>query len=550
MNNFAFSSLKEKMSRGLNLPIFTESTNSSNNKWVDYGVNNNFPEQLIYLYNNCGMNKAIIDSKTNMIVGSGIQVVDDEIPSPETKRFINRPNKYESLDNILYKLAYDYELFGLSYINVKWRLDGLGISEMYHMDASKIRWGILNLQNQLDYLYFSKNWGNLSLEQNKPVPIPIFDSNNPGDSQIIPIVKYTPGVDYYTYPSYSGGLRWISLNSEISKYHWNNLEGGFTPTILFDFPLGASTPEERDKVVEQVKKEYEGIGRNKALFVFSDPDSNGVNVEILEISDIDKHYDILNQTAKQEILISHRVTSPSLVGIETPGKLGSSSDILVNHELFYKTVIKNDQDIIMKHLNDIFLLNGMNEIEVNRNKPIDVTFSENIMEKILTVNEMREILGYDEKKIDEKKIEEEPDEETSSLNHKLEYNDYKCCDDHNCDHHIYLDYKGDDNYIDFDESKHKLSKDVKLLSNKEVLDYPNDNDFFLWKLGTGGKAKKNCPSCLKLSGQLRTLSSWRKIAIPTIKDSGNPKKYKSPYGSGKYGTFCTKDCTCELILID
>jgi len=38
----------------------------------------------------------------------------------------------------------DYNLYGLAYIEIIWGKGYKNISEIYHIDASKIRWGKIN----------------------------------------------------------------------------------------------------------------------------------------------------------------------------------------------------------------------------------------------------------------------------------------------------------------------------------------------------------------------------------------------------------------------
>lgn len=511
------------------LPIFVESINKP---WVHYGVNNLFPDELISLYNNSGIHHAIVDSKTNMIVGGGVEQVGVE--SPRTQNFIDHPNSKESLDDIFGKLAYDYEIFGLAYINVIWSRDGKTIAAIHHTDASKIRWGKLDSKGHLSHFFFSRDWNNYRKASYKPVAIPIFNPDNPEPSQLLPIVKYSPGIDYYTFPSYVGGLEWIKIDTEISNFHLNNLLNGFQPTVYFGFPVGEGTEEEREKIVKGIEDKYKGTGGDKALFAFYEPNAeNKVDVQILTQSDADKQYEQLSKITLSQILISHKVTSPSLVGIETAGSLGSTNEILLQHELFYNTVIKNDQDIIMAELNRIFLINGMNEIEVIRNKPIEFTLSETILKDILTTQELREMVGA----TPEPEVEEVVEDQEVIKDMIEEMSDHKCDDD--CIHN-------DKDFITFDSKIHKLGKAFKLLSDQELIDRQDDDDLFLWKLGSGGVSRKNCPSCKGFAGQIRSLRGWRNLAMPrTLSSTSNVNFPHSPFS-----TFCEQHCTCDLILIN
>ena len=109
---------------------------------------------------------------------------------------------------------------------------------------------------------------------------------------------------------------------------------------------------------------------------------------------MDKQYEWLKSATQQEILVGHKVTNENLVGISTPGKLGSSSELLQSYELYYNTVIKPENYTLLKSLNKIMSYNGMNDIIVSKDTPISTTLSESVLSTILTRDELRDIMGY------------------------------------------------------------------------------------------------------------------------------------------------------------
>ena len=505
---------------------------SGRKKYIDWGLNDRMGDRLFELYNQSGFHRAIIDSRVNMIVGDGlVQDIDDETKkSKRTEDFIKFPNNYDSMDSLLKKISYDYEIFGLAYIEIIYNEKRSEIVELNHVDASKIRWGKKSL-NKITHFYYSDNWKKIN--SNKPVALPIFNPRLKEDypRQIMPIVRYTPSIDYYTLPSYYSVIKWINIDYEISNFHENNIKNGFAPTVYFGFPMGTPTEGEREEVVKKLEKKYGGTDNSGGVITaFYEPGSdNKVDVQILDITDADKQYEWLKKATQQEILIGHRVTNENLVGISTPGKLGSSSELLQSHELYYNDVIKHEQNDILTQLNKILTYNGMENVKVLNSKPLSQEFSENILSKILDINELRDIIGYDA-----------VEEEISEITNTATFNEIDEC------------YDVDNKILDSGDKILMNGKDFTL--SQEIIDRStglnsdsNDKDLYAWSLGTGGLSQKNCPSCLGYAGKIRSLRNWKRNAIPGTPQSTSLNiKYKH----GDYGTFCESHCTCKLIKIN
>jgi len=504
-NRFIFSALSYQ--DDIVIPEFKEDRFK---EWVKYGDDNKFPEELLNVFNKSGIHNAIIESKTRMICGDGV-IQNDEVEfSDRTQQFIDHPNKYESLDDVLKKISMDYEIYGLAYLEIIWGKGHKQIAEINHIDASKIRWGKANDKNRVDMFWFSKDWNNYRKNQYQPIGIPIFNDETKDARQILPIIRYTPGLDYYSYPDYIGGLKWIHIDTEIGNYHFNNLKNGLTPSVFFGFPVGETTDDERKTIEEKIKAKYTGTN-NAGKFILSFYDAEGDSkpeVKVIEPSNSDKLYDLLNKTTLQQILIAHKITNENLVGISTPGKLGNSNELLNAYDVYFNTVIKPEQKKLIDTLNRIFLINGFNEINILNNKPFDFNLSESALLNILTPDELRDLIGY------------EPLDQIENPS------------------------SGTTTGVTMEFGVRTIDK-----NNYQVnLEKANLDDLYKWDLRN---QKNPCPSCKSFSGTVRTLREWKELAIPGVPSGFNfgNERTTFPYGDGKFGTFCEADCQCRLVKV-
>jgi len=460
-----------------------------------------------------------------MMVGDGIiQDVPEEEFSEKTQLFIDQCNPYESMTEVYKKCALDYEIYGLAYIEVIWGKGRKQIAEINHIDASTIRWGRREKGIVKTY-YYSEDWGNYRKEVYKPIEIPIFNQEASSARQIIPIVRYTPTAKYYAFPDYIGGIKWIQIDTEISNFHFNNLKNGMAPSVFFGFPVGETTNEERETIERKIKEKYTGTNQaGKFILAFYDAEGDKKpEVTILDQTNADKQYDLLNRTTLQQILVAHKVNNENLVGIATPGKLGSANEVLQNYELYFNNVVEPEQQNVFEPFKKIMLVNGFNEISILNNKPISTEFSENIMAQILTQDEMRDILGYEP--VENKVIEDNTitDETESGVTVNQMRYDY--------------DFAG-----------------VRSIDRNNAfrnLPLANLDDTYIWRLRTGDK--EACPICKEheASGS-RTLREWFKKGIPGVKGGlpfGKDKLTSWQNGGKNYSTYCEEDCRCRLVKV-
>lgn len=508
------------------VPDFKEDINKD---WVRYGIENKFPEELINLFNKSGIHNAIIESKVRMMVGDGIiQAVPEEEISDKAQMFIDNPNPYESMTDIYKKCSYDFEIFGLAYLEIIWGKGRKQIAEINHIDASKIRWGKREKGRVTKY-YYSEDWSNYRKEYYKPIEIELFNNTATSARQILPIVRYTPSSRYYAFPDYIGGIKWIEIDTEIANFHFNNLKNGLAPSMFFGFPVGDTTNEEREAIEAKINEKYSGTNQaGKFLLAFYDAEGDKKpEVTVMENSNADKQYDLLNTTTLQQILIAHKVNNENLVGISTPGKLGGANEILENYELYFNTVVQPEQQAVLAAFQRIMLINGFTDIEIQNNKPISANFSENIMAQILSRDEMREILGFAPEEVEDETIivdnnVTDEDEEGFTINNKrYEY--------------------------DFASSGVRSIDATNAFTN---LKNANLGDTYVWR--TRSDAKNGpCKTCVDHGNRgEKTLTEWLNIAIPGTKTGLNFGLGKdTAYPTSPYGTWCEQDCQCRLVRV-
>jgi hypothetical protein len=330
------------------LPVFSEVIQRV--PWVYYGTDNLLPQYFIDLFDNCAIHKSVIVSKVNQILGDGVVSINNPMAT------INLLNPRENVTEIMKKCVLDMMIFGGFCLNVIWSKDRKSISEIYHVDFSRIRSGKINLEtDEIDCYYYSPDWRNP--KKYIPEEIKSFNQNEKEPSQLYYFKTYMPSMSYYPVPDWSAGQRAIEINVESLNFHMNNLRQGMSPSLWINYTNGVPGENEQRELVRALESQYGGTD-NAGQAIISFNESKEQSPEIIQIprNDSDSYYQTLNDDITRTILSAHRVSSAELFGIATAGKLGGGDEITQHSEYFRKMVIMPYQNEILPVFNKLVSL--------------------------------------------------------------------------------------------------------------------------------------------------------------------------------------------------
>ena len=384
-------------------PVISESRGRD---WVLYGDANGewsnlYPQFIIDLYYSSSITAAIVNSTAEMIAGENLIISDEDDRDLEARvrleNFLNRANGNESLHEVIKKLSFDFKLQGAFALNIVWSRDRTQISEVYHVDVSKLRCARPDEFGKTPGYYISADWSNT--RQNKPYYVPAFNTNDrTSANQIMYSGLYSPNMNSYYTPDYVSCNNWALIDGRISEYHLNAISSGFSGSFMISFANGIPTQEERFQIEQSLTDKFcSETNSGKFVLTFSDDKTRTPEITAITPSDLDKQYLALQELLTSNILSGHRVTSKTLMGIDTANGFSSNTDEIINAANFYlNTVIKPFQDQLVKELRKIFQINNM-DMPVNfvQLKPITVQFDSKTIREVMTTDEIREELGLE-----------------------------------------------------------------------------------------------------------------------------------------------------------
>lgn len=373
------------------VPTFKEARGKD---WILFGdegeYKNRYPEYLLNLYRRSAKHHAIINSKKDYVVGQGWSVDAEGLDTmglARLQQFINEPNQYESLNDILEKVALDYELYNGFALEIVYNQLNDKIAAIYHADFARYR----SNEDGTKY-YYSEDW-----KKHNPVveEIDAFNWKEPSGKQLLYVKGYSPDCKYYPLPTYLGSTGYIELDVEIANFHLNAVKNNFVGGTIVSFYNGEPTLEEQEEIERQIKDKFTGTDNaNSIVLNFADSRDRGVEIQQLNGNDFDKRFDILNKTVQREIYAGHSVTDPALFGIKEDGIFTSRNQLVDSFELFQNTYVNNRQQFIERVFNELAALQGLsNRLFIQDTEPISIQFSENTVVSVMTQEEIREKIG-------------------------------------------------------------------------------------------------------------------------------------------------------------
>jgi hypothetical protein len=363
-------------------PIMKE---HSNGKWVKFGENDNYPNFLETLYGASPKHSSIINNKVKYVLGKGLKVKGEEVNQIA--------NIFLKLHTNLSKcITVDLELNGGCYIEAVPKRNGQGWI-FTHIKYSRIRSNSDNTQ-----FYYKKNFGNWREEAK---PYPAFNPDNRVPS-IIYYREYRPDIDVYALPSYYAAMNYIAADAEVAKHTFTNSKKGFSATKMITFRNGEPQPLMKEQVTSQLKKDLSGENGEKIVVQYLPPSDVDISAKIddLGVSDLSKeNFSNVDDLISSNIYAAHEVTAPELMGVPSRNNMssGEGQKLRVSYELFKNVYAQSKQAQIIELFEFFAYLNGINvSFEIVPLDPVGVQFSETLLQSILSKQELRNMIGYQE----------------------------------------------------------------------------------------------------------------------------------------------------------
>ena len=341
----------------INLASYTKPQiiEQKNRDWVEYGADNNYYQYLIDRYNGSPTNNAIINAVSDLIYGKGIDATDSS----------KKPSEYAQMRSLIHgdclqKVAGDLKLMGQAAFQVIYTKQGRQVAQVEHMPIQTLRAEKMGDEGDIEGYYYCADWTKLKPNE-KPERYSAFGTSNDA-IEILVIRPYKAGYYYYSPVDYQGGIPYAELEEEVANYHINNIKNGLSPSMMINFNNGVPDEEERMEIERKIREKFSGSSNaGNFILAFNESKELAATIDAVPLSDAPAQYEFLSGEAMQKLMVAHRVTSPMLLGIKDNSGLGNNAEEIETATLLFdNTVIRPFQNMIIKSVEQILAVNGIN----------------------------------------------------------------------------------------------------------------------------------------------------------------------------------------------
>ena len=324
-------------------------TEERNRNYVSIGDNNDYYQNLIDCYMNSTTNQSVINGVVNQIYGKGLDATDSN----------KKPEQYAQMKSLikndcLRKVCQDLKLLGEASFQVTYT--GNKISAITHFPRETLRAEKMNDKGEIKNYYYAPDWTKVN-RNSKLKKFPVFGSGAQNDIYIVK--RYVTGFYYYSPADYN--TAYATLENEIACYLINDTQNGFSGTKVVNFNNGVPDREKQLAIKNDVMQKLTGSYGEKVIVAFNNNAESKTTVEDIPLDNAPQHYEYLSSECSKKIMLTHRVTSPLLIGLrDSNNGLGNNADEIQNaSRLFNNVVIQPYQNLLIDSIDEMLAVNGI-----------------------------------------------------------------------------------------------------------------------------------------------------------------------------------------------
>jgi len=337
----------------------------STNMWVRFGADNLYPEMLNQMYFSSPLHGAIVDYKTNAVIGGGFALATDKLTTPEKLELYMFERKIKIKQTVK---AVTRQLIVHNRIYFKLCFDSTKkLVKIENVSPEKVR-----ISKFKDMYYICDDWStNIDIREIKPYHITCTDYE-----QLYCYEIKSLGQDYYSLPQYTSALNFAFLSGELSYFAKSNIQNSVFPSFAMMFPKRPQSEEEKHMIKETIDRLKGAANAGKAVAFFANSQDQLPKIEALPNNGNDSLFQEASQLNTEQICFAHTI-DPILMGVRTTGALGGGADIKQAYVIFEKNVVMELRGCIQHIFNELLTISKIPaEFTINNFQIIDESIVE------------------------------------------------------------------------------------------------------------------------------------------------------------------------------
>ena len=348
-----------------NLTLPYVSNRYSANQWINFGADNLYPEMLNQMYYCSPLHGAIVDFKTNAVIGGGFALMTDLLTTVEKLELYTFERKI-NLKHIVKAVTKQLIIHNRVYFRICYG-PGKKISRIENVSPEKVRVSI----DRKTY-FISDDWSTrIGISMIKPYHIANTDAEQLYCYEIKSI-----GQDFYSLPQYSSCLNFAFLSGELSYFAKSNIQNSVFPSFAMMFPKRPQSEEEKHMIKETIDRMKGAANAGKAVAFFANSAEQLPKIEAMPTNGNDKLFQEASQLNTEQICFAHTI-DPILMGVRTTGSLGGGADIKQAYVIFEKNVVMELRSCVEHIFNELLTISKIPaDFTINNFQVIDESIVE------------------------------------------------------------------------------------------------------------------------------------------------------------------------------
>ena len=369
--------------------------------WIPFGQDNMYPELLNQMVFSSPLHGAIVDYKTNAVIGGGFDIkVEGATPKDllELYTFEKKINLKKVARAVTEQLIVHNRVYFRLVFDEKMKL-----KRVHNVSPEKVRRG-----RQENQYFICEDWS-------ARINVQDIKRHHPSCTDREQLFVYeveTLGQDWYPLPKYSSALNFAFLSGQLSYFAKSNIQNSIFPSFAIMFPKRPQSEEEKNVLRNTIDKLKGAENAGKTAAFFANSQDQLPKIESIPTNSNDKLFQEASGLNTEQICFAHTI-DPILMGVRTTGSLGSGSDIKQAYVIFEKNVVMPLREQVQDIFNEILHIAklGFADFSINNFQIIN----ESIVERDEQMSHIIDSLNSLEPSIAQKVIEQMTPNELRAL---------------------------------------------------------------------------------------------------------------------------------------
>ena len=335
---------------------------------IKWGEKNLYPQWLNSLFYGSAIHSGIVRSKVYYISSGGLNYEGDDLEA--WARMFTNGTSDVNLDQLAEQMALDLELYNGVALRGRWSLDRSNCARLDLIPFETCRQLV-----ETDQIAVSPDWSN------RNTGFMLYEPLDPGQrdslqfylmyyekpKQVVFDGKQKVETGAYPLAPYIGGIKSIQTDIEIVNYSHSEIINNFGLGTIINLNGGKpKTPQDRKKLEARIKGATGTDAAGGTVVLFNNGKENSATVEKLNGNDLNDRYISLSADVRNNILLSHSVTSATLFGLSMDGNF-NASEMEIGYEIMKANYFKSRQEALLSLIRTVATLcnNITGEISFN-----------------------------------------------------------------------------------------------------------------------------------------------------------------------------------------